>query len=546
MLALHLFGGAMPVWSETIYSQTAAGGSRQVMPYPTGDSVINWITNEGPGTQAQPFTVPGRNYLLNSVTLQMSDATSTLGGFSVSLRTLNTGATTSLSLVEALSGSSNPSTAGSYTYTGSGLVPLAANSSFWVLAEVGTGGGTYLWDKSTTGVGQTLILANGPASPTLNGPLDLNDVVIFIDSGSGGLMFSVDATLIDVEGGLQFANAQGQALLAGGQTVLGDLNNHLFNLRAGGGEESSDGSIASSLDEGVIEGQGDGPENPIAKRVRRSRQWEVFTTVNYGNVNLNAVGGQAGVKVDSWAPGLGIERHLSRGLTLGFAVSFLSSHQSYTGGLGSLDLEGPALSAYLSFVRRNFWSDLLYSFGAYEFDTARNPGPGIPTANGSTRAYTNAIQYNTGWNFRFQNNTLVTGPFAGIDWLHGSLDGYSETGGGLAALRYARQSFESLVTRVGWSVSKRLKTDWATITPQVRLSYERQHLSNNGTSVSAINAPFSAAGGNQSPGQDYMVAGSGVNFEFSPAFSMLLTYQGQFFRSDMQAHFGGVRFSYKF
>ncbi len=303
---------------------------------------------------------------------------------------------------------------------------------------------------------------------------------------------------------------------------------------------------ATALDDGVVVGQGDGPDSPIAKKVMRSRQWEVFSSVNYGNVKLNAISGQAGVEVDAWAPSIGISRHLSRGLAVGFATSFLTSDQSYTGGLGSLHLEGPALSAYVSFVRKNFWSSLLYSFGTYQLDSRRNPGFGFPMAFGTTRTYTNSVQYNTGWNFRFQNNTLVTGPYAGIDYLHGSVDGYSETGGGLAALRYGEQSYESLVTRVGWSASKKIQTEWAFITPQVLLGYERQNLKNNGSSVSLINAPFSAAGGNQTPGQDYLVAGAGVNFQFNDRFNLLLNYQGQFFRQDMQAHYGQVRFGYKF
>jgi outer membrane autotransporter protein len=263
-------------------------------------------------------------------------------------------------------------------------------------------------------------------------------------------------------------------------------------------------------------------------------------------VDLNALGGQAGVQVESWAPGVGVERHLSRGLALGFAVSFLQSWQDYSAGLGGLDLEGPALSAYASFARKNYWSSLLYSFGSYQMDSTRNPGFGFPTAFGSTRTYTHAVQYNTGWNFRFQDNTLVTGPFVGIDYLHGSVDAYNETGGGLAALRYNEQSFESLATRVGWSVTKKIKTGFAEVTPQVRLGYERQNLTNNGTSVSLINAPFTATGGNQSPGQDYLVASAGVNFAFNDQLGLLLSYQGQFFRSDMSAHFGALRLSYRF
>ncbi|MFZ2281649.1 MAG: autotransporter outer membrane beta-barrel domain-containing protein [Prosthecobacter sp.] len=347
--------------------------------------------------------------------------------------------------------------------------------------------------------------------------------------------------------GLAFANAENQGVLAANQTVTNDVNNHLFMLRAGRGEEDAADSLASSMDEGVVTGQGDGPgKNPIAQRIQRSRQWEAFATVNYGNVKLSPISSQAGVQIDSWASGVGIERHLSRGLTLGFALSFLQSQQTYTGGLGSVNLEGPALSTYLAYARKNVWASLLYSFGDYDMGTSRNPGFGFTSASGSTTAYTNSVQFNTGYNFRFQNNTLVTGPFIGADYLHGSIDGYSETGGGLAALAFARQTFESLVTRVGWSTSKKISTNWATITPQFRLSYERQNLHNNGTSVSLINAPFTAAGGNQTPGQDYLVIGTGVNFQFTPDFSMMLGYQTQIFRNNMEAHFGSVRFGYKF
>ncbi|MDB6007268.1 MAG: hypothetical protein JWR15_4255, partial [Prosthecobacter sp.] len=392
---------------------------------------------------------------------------------------------------------------------------------------------------------------------SISGHLSLNDSALALATGFIG---SFDDTtgiysiadhrpeMTTQSSGLPMANAEGQAIISGVQTATGDVNNHLFNLRSGGGEEEDepDGSIGASLDYGVVVGEGDGPEDAMGKRVKRSRQWEVFTTVNYGNARLNPISNQSGVQIDSWASSVGIERHLSRRLTLGFAATFLQSTQTYTGGLGKLDLEGPTLSAYVAYVRKGFWSSLLYSFGAYDLGSQRNPGLGLPVASGSTNSYVHAVQYNTGYNFRFQNNTFVTGPFVGIDYLHGSVDAYNETGGGLGALHYNKQSFESLVTRVGWSASKKIETEWATITPQVRVSYERQNIKNNGTSVNLINAPFSATGGNQSPGQDYVVFGTGVNFQFTQDFSMLVGYQVQLFRNNMESHFGSVRFGYKF
>ncbi len=334
--------------------------------------------------------------------------------------------------------------------------------------------------------------------------------------------------------------------MSGVQGLLGDINGRLFNLRAGGGEEVT-GSIGQSLDEGVIEGEGDGPgDGPVAKKVLRSRQWEVFTTVNYANVQLNSIGTQAGVESYTWAPGVGIERHVSRHVAVGLAMSLLESHQTYTGGLGTLDIEGVAASAYTSYVSRSFWVDVLYSLGRFELNSERNAA-GFPVATGATDVWTNAVQINGGWNFRFQDNTLVTGPFAGVDYLNVAVDGYNETGGGIGALAYGSRSMDSLVTRIGWSVSKRFETDMGSITTQLRVSYERQNISNNnGTSVNLINQPFSTTSNSRSPGQDYLVAGAGVSFQLSPTLSMQLNYQGQFFRQNLQAHYVGIRFSYAF
>ncbi len=428
---------------------------------------------------------------------------------------------------------------GTLTTTTTGTLVLAnpnALNSFaagdqWKLFDLNAGAGSIVGDLTV--IDTALGLVNG-----LTGEFDkLTGIYRIVGS---------TPQLSAQQSGLQTAAAQGQALMAAVQGMLGDINGRLFNLRAGWGEESDD-TLAASMDDGVIIGQGDGSKNPVAKRVSRTRQWEFFTTVNYANINISTIRSQAGVQSQTWAPGVGIERHFSRSLTLGFAANLMETHQTYSGGLGTLDIEGVALSTYISYVRRAFWSDLLYSFGRFDLTSDRNPGFAFPIATGNTTAYTNAVQFNSGWNFRFQNNTLVTGPFVGLDYLHATVDSYSESGGGLAALAYNKRSYDSLISRVGWSVSKSVQTDFALITPQLRLSYERQNITNNnGTSVNLINQPFSATTNSQAPGQDYVVAGLGVNFQFTPAFNMLLTYQGQFFRQDMQAHYGSVRFGYKF
>lgn len=385
----------------------------------------------------------------------------------------------------------------------------------------------------------------------INGDFVTNDAALGLKSTQTGVFDKTTGIykIVETESGIKIATSQDSTIISGVQGILGDINGRLFNLRAGWGEEpqsSISDSLGGGVDQGVTLGEGDGPEDPIAKKIPRTRQWEVFTTVNYANISLSTIGTQAGVESQTWAPGVGIERHFTRHLTIGFAANLLETHQTYANGLGSMDMQGIALSAYASYVRRPFWADVLYSWGAFDLDTDRN-ATGFPVANGETNAYTNAVQLNGGWSFRVPSWKLVHGPLAGVDWLHVNVDGYSETGGGLGALSYASRSVDSLITRVGWSVSKEFDATFAKITAQMRLTYERQNIDrNNGTSVNLINQPFSATSTSQSPGQDYMVAGAGLNFEFSDAFSMLVTYQGQFLRQDMQAHYGTVRFTYKF
>ncbi len=440
---------------------------------------------------------------------------------------------------------------------GSNLFDPGAAETLQIVGQFDVSAGTTLFVGNPTGMtgfaigDEWQLLAYCGCFPVV-GEIGLNDSAVGLPLGLAGRFDTVTGiySIVDVrpqvsaQTGLQTANAQDQALMTEIQGLLSDINGRLFNLRAGRGEEDG---LAASMDEGVITGEGDGPEGPVGRRVLRSREWETYVTVNYGNISLSSIGTQSGVDSQSWSPGVGIERHVSRHWAIGFAASLLQAHQTYGNNLGSLEIEGVAFSAYASYVRGPFWGDVLYNFGRFDLESDRNPGFAFPMAQGETKAWTNAVQFNTGWNFRFQNNTLVTGPFAGVDYLHIAVDSYTENGGGAAALAYASRDVDSLITRVGWSVSKRIDTDFATITPQLRVSYERQNISNNnGTSVSLINLPFTASSNAQSPGQDYLVAGAGVNFQFTPVLSLMLNYQGQFFRQNLQAHYAGLRLSYKF
>ncbi|WP_461785425.1 beta strand repeat-containing protein [Prosthecobacter sp.] len=354
-----------------------------------------------------------------------------------------------------------------------------------------------------------------------------------------------DLTIIDVKGGLDQAAATNHSVMASMQGMMGELNGRLFMLRASR-DAQYEGTLADTMDSGVTLGEGDGPgKNPVARQMPASTSWEAYTMVNYANISLGNIQGQAGVDSETWAPGVGIEKRLDTNLTIGFAASMLETSQSFTGGLGGMDISGIAFSAYGSYVTPKFWADVLYSLGSFDLDSTRN-ATGFPVANGNTTATTNMLQFNAGYTHRDAEYGFIYGPFVGVDWMRMNVDSYSETGGGIGALAYADRTADSLIARAGYSFSSTFATSFAKITPQIRIAYERQNIQSSSTAVSLINQPFSVSSNGQAPGADYMLVGAGVNFAFTHNFGLLLSYTGQFLRENMSAHFGAVRFNYRF
>lgn len=405
-----------------------------------------------------------------------------------------------------------------------------------------------------TGGDQWTVLNNGG---TVTGTLGLNDAALNLRATQVGNLNQNSGvySVIDTITGLQMSNIMGQSILSAAQSMLSDVNGRLFFLRAGYGDQNIDNSISSSMNDRVIDGEGDGPgknpgKNPVAASAGPqgfSSEWQAYANANYTNTHIDSLGAQqAGFEADTWSAGVGFDRRVSPNLILGFAVNWMESEQTYTNSVGTLDMSGIALSAYASYVQKAFWADLLYSYGNFDVNTARN-SIGFPTANGDTTAQTHAVQFNTGLSFRYQDNTLVTGPFAGLDYMHASIDGFSESSGGIAALRFNQRNAESLISRIGWSVSKRVDTDMAVITGQLRLSYEHQFMDyGNRTSVSLVNQPFTATAQGQNPERDFLVAGAGVNFQFTPRVGLLLNYQGQFASESTTSHYFGLRLGVKF
>ena len=229
---------------------------------------------------------------------------------------------------------------------------------------------------------------------------------------------------------------------------------------------------------------------------------------------------------------------MAPGLTLGLGVTWLENRTELSGGLGTLDIEGFALSAYASYVRAPFYADLLSRFGDYEDTVHRNTLFGA-TARATPQAYHHTVEFHTGANFHL--GPVVTGPMLAVSNTHGTLDGYTETGAGSQNTSVGEQNYDSLRTEVGWQASQRMPVKSGAVTWQLRAAWERENQNGaNSVSVGLVDSPLFAvaadgtlqrtgslalSGNTTRAGDDYLALGGGLLFEIGSRTKVLLDYE---------------------
>ena len=347
-----------------------------------------------------------------------------------------------------------------------------------------------------------------------------------------------DAIISALLSGTPLTAAQCQLLASLSQTLLQDINARLFRLRAGA-DLRPDGAQGPTGGKEV--------KAPVEETFHR---WELFGAGDYGYFDLDATSNQAGFQSDTWVATIGGEYRINRTFTFGLAASYVNSGADLSNKIGSVDTEGFAFSAYGSAVVGNFYADLLYSLGTYDQDIRRNTFTGR-TARGDTDVLTNALQFNTGYNFNCGN--FRTGPIAGLSWLHGDIDGYNETGGGSAGLNIAGQDFDSLVSQIGWQASYVAQTGFGTIIPQLRASWDHEYLNGSqNVSASLQQSPFAngnsytATGQTSAPGRDWLNLGAGVSAQFGERLTVTIDGTTHLFQERTTAYTGSVKVGISF
>ncbi len=338
----------------------------------------------------------------------------------------------------------------------------------------------------------------------------------------------------------------GNVALTSARTTTRDVGDRLFRMRAGlrPMEHVVQAEVApASSAKGAIA--------PMTRTVSHMNCWEVYGSLFYYTeeqdsqtqvLSPNVPGGPGGLtlfqpdsELDIFGGTVGIERHFNENWSAGLAVSGSNTDVdvSFT---GSSDLDTISVSPYISFYKADalgaadFWADVIYSHGFHEFDNQRLTGGGL--ASGSPDADTDQIELTTGVNFQYAS--VTHGPYAGVRWIDGTIDSYTEVGPG--GIPVPEQDIESLVSILGYQLSFPIVTGGGTFVPQLRGAWEHE-FEDDGNSI------FGVALGERD--EDAAVLGAGIGYYFNSGWNTVLDYEARL-SSHVEGHYVSLKVGKEF
>ncbi len=151
------------------------------------------------------------------------------------------------------------------------------------------------------------------------------------------------------------------------------------------------------------------------------------------------------------------------------------SRNAYDFGLrgGDFDQTEATLGGFAGWYGDNAWvnGQLSYTFSSYDVNRDVVLGPVTRTHSGSPDGSNLTFGVNAGFNFT--SEALTHGPVLGVLMQRIDVDGYAEDQPTLStALAYPDQSFDSMITSLGWQASYKINDH---LTPYTRMTWDMEH-----------------------------------------------------------------------
>lgn len=246
--------------------------------------------------------------------------------------------------------------------------------------------------------------------------------------------------------------------------------------------------------------------------------------------------------LDIWGGNIGVEHRFSDNWRAGPAVAGSQSEletKINNFAIGNTEVDALSIMPYISYYRDNavlgadFWMDLLYAYTDLSYDIQRNLFGliGVGEPDGSTHT----LDFNTGLTFR--GSSIAHGPFAGLRWIDGEVDSYTENvlGFGPGAF-FPSLDMESLASTLGYQVSIPIALSGGTLIPQFRAAWEHEFEDDAGA---VFGIPFAERD------EDIAVLGAGLGFYGNSGWNAVLDYEARI-GEDLQGHYVGLKVGKEF
>jgi outer membrane autotransporter protein len=245
---------------------------------------------------------------------------------------------------------------------------------------------------------------------------------------------------------------------------------------------------------------------------------------------------------------VGADFKVNENLLAGIAGSYAHTSVSFNQGAGSTDLDSFLLAPYGKISSGDWYVSGVLGIGFEDFSTTRHISfPGFSaSASSSHGGMAYGGYFETGYNFR-PGNFIVT-PVVGFDATHVSTDSFKESGGGGADLAVTSANSDSAAASLGVRLSGRVEGSGGTFTPEAHAIYRHDFLTDrqkvgetfvqvpSGGTFTVVSSRF---------GKDAILAGVGINYDFSATSKLFATYDGNF-SSGFTAHTVSAGFRMKF
>lgn len=326
-------------------------------------------------------------------------------------------------------------------------------------------------------------------------------------------------------------------------------------------DPAANGSLVSVFDSLI-----NGVEQPVGMTVmpQTDSPWRGFVLSSGSHFDQDTGLNNPGQSGESWSGAAGLERILNPHLLVGVAISGGDS-SSDVGNLADIEVEGVAGHLYGTLLKDGFYVDTRYSLGALEADATRLAAPGV-TGRSSADSLNHAVYFETGR--QVQVGQWTTGPYAGLDYISGRIDAFSEQGAGRFNLLVAEQDYDSLVGEIGWEIAREKSHQWGTLASKLRAGWNHEFLDGIGGNAGfgyetspvgrliggnfvSRGTPLTGSFAIEEPGDDYLGLGVGLAAEVAEAglfesCRIGLNYESQLFREDFFEHYLSGQITFRF